>query len=63
MKVPVPLSTAANAFAMQTMLRLKIMSNGPNRTIGDFDMKRVQRTIDAQLGQSSPVAERRSRRA
>ena len=63
MKVPVPLSTAANAFAMQTMLRLKIMSNGPNRTIGDFDMKRVQRTIDTQLrpvfaGRGTPIPAR-----
>jgi hypothetical protein len=49
MKVPVPLSAAANAYAMQTMRSLKIQSNGPNKTIGDFDMKRVQRMIDTEL--------------
>jgi hypothetical protein len=49
LKVPVPLSAAANAYAMQIMRTLKIQSNGPNKTIGDFDMKRVQRMIDTEL--------------
>jgi len=49
LKVPVPVTQAGNAFAVKTMLADKIISNGPNDTIGDFDMKRVQRVIDDQL--------------
>jgi hypothetical protein len=49
LKVPVPLTSAGNAFAVKTMLADKIISNGPNDTVGDFDEARVQRVIDDQL--------------
>lgn len=42
-----PITAAANADAVKTMLDLKIISNGPNATLGDFDMTRVTQTIDA----------------
>lgn len=48
-KVPVSLTPAGNAYAVKTMLDLKIMSNGSNGTVGDFDMARTQRVIDEQL--------------
>jgi hypothetical protein len=48
-KVPVPLTPGGNAYAVKTMLDLKIMSNGSNATVGDFDMARTQRVIDDQL--------------
>jgi hypothetical protein len=34
-------------FAVKQMQDLKLVSNGPNKTLGDFDMRRVQRSIDA----------------
>jgi hypothetical protein len=40
------LSPGGNAYNVATQLKLKIVSNGPNCTLGDFDMKRVQQTID-----------------
>ncbi len=49
LKVPVPLTEKGNAFAVKTMLELGLMSNGHNKTVGDFDMTRVQRVIDEQL--------------
>jgi hypothetical protein len=49
LKVPVPLTAAGNAFAVKSMLADKIISNGPNSTVGDFDDARVQRVIDDQL--------------
>lgn len=48
-KVPVSLTPGGNAYAVKTMLDLKIMSNGANDTVGDFDMARTQRVIDEQL--------------
>ena len=41
-----PITAAANADAVKTMLDLKIISNGPNNTLGDFDMNRVTQTVD-----------------
>ncbi|MGW1617139.1 hypothetical protein ACWCQZ_48960 [Streptomyces sp. NPDC002285] len=32
--------------AVAKMTELKLMGNGPNSTVGDFDLQRVQRTID-----------------
>ncbi len=49
MKVPVPLTPEGNEYAVKTMLDEKIISNGPNDTVGDFDQERVQRVIDEQL--------------
>lgn len=56
MDVPVPLTPGGNEFAVKTMLDEKIISNGPNQTVGDFDEERVQRVIDEQL---APVFEMR----
>jgi hypothetical protein len=33
-------------FAVKQMRNLNLVSNGPNKTLGDFDMQRVQRSID-----------------
>ena len=33
-------------FAVETMLELGIMGNGPNNTLGDFDLSRVQELLD-----------------
>jgi hypothetical protein len=41
-----PISADANAAAVKTMKDLKIVGNGSNSTLGDFDMARVSRTID-----------------
>lgn len=49
LKIPIPLTPAGNAYALKTMLELKLMSNGDNQTVGDFDQARVQRVIDEQL--------------
>ena len=57
-KAPVPLTAGSNAFAVKTMLDLGIISNGPNDTVGDFDMARTQRVIDEQL---RPIFEQRGR--
>ena len=40
-----PITADANAAAVRAMLALKIISNGPNPTLGDFDMARVNATI------------------
>ncbi|HEX3621244.1 MAG TPA: hypothetical protein VHT97_02905 [Acidimicrobiales bacterium] len=42
-----PITAAANADAVKTMLDLKIISNGANAVLGDFDMNRVTQSIDA----------------
>jgi hypothetical protein len=46
-------------YAVETMRRLGIVDNGRNRTLGDFDPKRVQRLIDILTpifaGQNRPV--------
>lgn len=42
-----PITAAANADAVKTMLDLKIISNASNATLGDFDMNRVSQSIDA----------------
>lgn len=49
LKVPVPVTPAGNKYALKTMLELKLLSNGHNSTVGDFEMERVQRVIDEQL--------------
>lgn len=41
------LSPGGNAYNVATQLKLKIVSNGPNCTLGDFDMKRLQGVINA----------------
>jgi hypothetical protein len=41
-----PITAAANADAVKVMLADKLIGNGPNETLGDFDLDRVQRTID-----------------
>jgi len=40
-----PITADANADAVKTMVDLKIVSNGPNSTLGDFDMDRITSTI------------------
>jgi hypothetical protein len=34
------------AFSVEQQLKLKIVSNGPNSTLGDFDLARVKKVID-----------------
>ncbi|MDQ1683122.1 MAG: hypothetical protein QOH99_1663, partial [Frankiaceae bacterium] len=41
-----PISADANAAAVTSMKDLKLVGNGSNSTLGDFDMARVTRTID-----------------
>lgn len=41
------LTPGGEAAAVKQMARLGIVGNGPNKTLGDFDMKRVQATINA----------------
>lgn len=40
-----PITAAGNASAAVTMKQLGIVANGPNTTLGDFDLARVERTI------------------
>jgi hypothetical protein len=40
-----PITAAANANAVEVMKNLKLVGNGPNNTLGDFDLARVDRTI------------------
>jgi hypothetical protein len=40
------LSAAGNEFAVEQMLELGIVGNGPDNTLGNFDMERVQTTVD-----------------
>jgi hypothetical protein len=41
-----PIEADANAAAVKSMLSLKIISNGSNATLGDFDLDRVTSTIE-----------------
>jgi len=43
-----PITAPANAAAVKTMMDLKLVGNGPDQTLGNFDLPRVDRTI-AQL--------------
>ncbi|GAC53646.1 ABC transporter substrate-binding protein [Gordonia amicalis] len=54
--------TQRNAdYALETMAQLKLIGNGPNGTVGDFDTARVQRVIDVTTPifdkQGTPVVE------
>jgi hypothetical protein len=40
-----PITAAGNANAVEVMKNLKLVGNGPNNTLGDFDLARVDRTI------------------
>jgi hypothetical protein len=40
-----PITAAANADAVTVMKQLKIVGNGSNNTLGDFDLSRVDQTI------------------
>jgi hypothetical protein len=40
------LSEGGNEFAVEQMLELGIVGNGPDETLGNFDMERVQETVD-----------------
>jgi hypothetical protein len=40
-----PITAAGNADAVEVMKNLKLVGDGPNGTLGDFDMDRVDRTI------------------
>ncbi len=40
------LSEGGNKFAVVQMKKLEVVSNGPNDTLGDFDMERVQKVVD-----------------
>ena len=41
-----PITAAANADAVKVMLAKKLIGNGPDDTLGNFDLDRVQRTIE-----------------
>jgi hypothetical protein len=41
-----PITAAANADAVKVMLDLKLIGNGPDDTLGNFDLDRVDRTIE-----------------
>jgi hypothetical protein len=41
-----PITAAGNANAVEVMKNLKLVGNGPNNTLGDFDLARVDRTIE-----------------
>jgi hypothetical protein len=43
-----PITASANAAAVKTMKELGLVGNGPDKTLGNFDLPRVERTI-AQL--------------
>ena len=43
-----PITAPANAAAVVTMKKLGVVGNGPDKTLGNFDLARVERTI-AQL--------------
>ena len=45
LKAGPPITAAANADAVKVMLADKLIGNGPNGTLGDFDTARVDRTI------------------
>jgi hypothetical protein len=40
------LSEGGNEYAVEQMLELGIVGNGPDETLGNFDMERVQQTVD-----------------
>jgi hypothetical protein len=40
------LSEEGNEFAVEQMLELGIVGNGPDETLGNFDVERVQQTVD-----------------
>lgn len=40
------LSAGGNKFAVEGMKELEVVSNGPNDTLGDFDMERTQKVVD-----------------
>jgi hypothetical protein len=40
------LSEGGNEFAVEQMLELGIVGNGPDETLGNFDMERVQQTVE-----------------
>jgi hypothetical protein len=40
------LSEGGNKYAVEQMLDLGIVGNGPDETLGNFDMERVQETVD-----------------
>lgn len=41
-----PITAAANKAAVETMVKLKLIGNGPDSTLGNFDTARVDRTIE-----------------
>jgi hypothetical protein len=45
-KASTPSSTESEAFAVRQMQQLGLVGNGPDKTMGNFDMARVQRLID-----------------
>ncbi|MFC5823664.1 hypothetical protein [Nonomuraea insulae] len=41
-----PVTASGNADAVGVVKRLKLIGNGPNQTLGDFDVSRVEQTVE-----------------